>query len=212
MPFFPEWKRYEFRVTGSPLASRLDKNQPIVKSARSAMAMKHSGASLSLIPDERIADKVFLIRGIKVMLDQDLAELYGVETRILIRNVRRNNDRFPQDFMFQLTKEEDEVLKSQIGISKKGRGGRRYLPYVFTEQGIAMLSSVLRSKRAIQVNIQIIRTFSKLREILASNVEMRSKIERMDNQIQSIYKLLGHLLTEEEKPRRQIGFRTDDIG
>ena len=174
--------------------------------------MNQPGTSESLIPDERIANKVFLIRGIKVMLDQDLAELYDVETRILVRNVRRNIDRFPEDFMFQLTKKEDEVLKSQIGISKKGRGGRRYLPYAFTEQGVAMLSSVLRSRLAIQVNIQIIRTFTRLQEILASNVEMQRKIEKMDSQIQSIYKLLGRLLTEEEKPKRRIGFRSDDVG
>lgn len=175
-------------------------------------AMKHSDASLSLIPDERIANKVLLIRGIKVMLDRDLAELYDVETRRLNEQVSRNRERFPDDFMFQLSKEEFENWKSQFAISNpSAKMGLRRRPYAFTEQGVAMLSSVLKSKRAVRVNIQIIRTFTKLREILASNVEMRRKIEKMDNQIQSIYKLLGRLLAEEEKPKRRIGFRTDDI-
>ncbi|GMQ83061.1 MAG: ORF6N domain-containing protein [Rhodothermia bacterium] len=172
--------------------------------------MKHSDESLSIIPDERIANKVFLIRGTKVMLDQDLAELNEVETRILNQSVNRNRDRFPEDFMFRLSKEEFDHLTSQFVTSSWG--GRRKPPYAFTDYGVAMLSSVLRSKRAIQVNIQIIRIFIKFREIMASNVAMRRKIEKMDNQIQSIYKLLGHLLTEEEKPKRRIEFRTDDVG
>ncbi|GMQ83062.1 MAG: ORF6N domain-containing protein [Rhodothermia bacterium] len=193
--------------------SGLDKNHPIVKSARAAIAMKHSDESLSFIPDERIANKVFLIRGIKVMLDQDLAKLYGVETRTLNQAVNRNSDRFPEDFMFRLSKKELDNWRSQIVMSNPtAKMGLRRSPYAFAEQGVAMLSSVLRSKRAIQVNIQIIRIFIKFREIMASNVAMRRKIEKMDNQIQSIYKLLGHLLTEEEKPKRRIGFRTDDIG
>lgn len=152
-----------------------------------------------------------LIRGMKVMLDQDLAELYDVEARALNQAVSRNNDRFPEDFMFQLSKEEFENWRSQIVISNPAaKMSLRRRPYAFTEQGVAMLSSVLKSKRAVQVNIQIIRTFTKLRELLASNVEMRVKIEKIDNQIQSIYKLLGRLLTEEEKPKRQIGFSIDD--
>ncbi len=172
--------------------------------------MNQSETSLTLIPDERIANKVMLIRGIKVMLDEDLAELYDVETKRLNEQVGRNRERFPEDFMFRLTKEEFESLRSQIATSKKGRGGRRNPPYAFTEQGVAMLSSVLKSRRAVQVNIQIIRTFTKLRKLLASNVEIRTKIEKMDVQIQSIYKLLGRLLTEEEKPKRRIGFSVDD--
>ncbi len=166
--------------------------------------MKQSGESVSLVPDERIANKVLLIRGIKVMLDQDLAELYDVETKVLNQAVSRNSDRFPEDFMFRLSKEAFADLRSQIVTSSWG--GRRYPPFAFTEQGVAMLSSVLKSKRAVQVNIQIIRTFTKLRELLAGNVEMRMKIEKMDVQIQSIYKLLGRLLTEEEKPKCQMGF------
>ena len=170
--------------------------------------MKQSDTSLSLIPDERIANKVLIIRGIKVMLDQDLAELYGVETKILNQAVSRNSDRFPEDFMFRLSKEEFDNLRSQIVTSSWG--GRRTPPYTFTEQGVAMLSSVLKSKRAVQVNIQIIRTFTKLRELLASNVEVRRKIEKMDIQIQSIYKILGRLVIEEEKPKRRIGFSTGE--
>jgi len=161
----------------------------------------------SLIPDELIASKVMLIRGQKVMLDQDLAELYGVTTGNLNKAVARNIRRFPEDFMFRLNKEEFNNLVFQSGIPSWG--GRRTMPNAFTEQGVAMLSSVLRSDRAVQVNIQIIRTFTRLREILASNAELRTKVEKMDGQIQSIYKILGQLLTEEKKPKRQIGFRVD---
>lgn len=168
--------------------------------------MKQSDAPLSLIPDERIANKVLLIRGIKVMLDRDLAELYSVTTGNLNKAVTRNIGRFPKDFMFRITKEEFNLI-FQNGTSSWG--GTRKASRAFTEQGVAMLSSVLKSKRAIQVNIQIIRTFTKLREILASNVEIRRKIEKMGNHIQSIYKILGQLLIEEEKPKRRIGFSTD---
>jgi ORF6N domain len=114
------------------------------------------------IPVERIEKTILLIRGQKVILDRDLAELYGVETGALNRAVKRNIQRFPEDFMFQLTGEETERLRCQTGISKRGRGGRRYLPYVFTEQGVSMLSSVLNSERAIQVNIAIMRIFVRL--------------------------------------------------
>ena len=127
----------------------------------------------ALIPLERIEGLILLIRGQKVMLDSALAALYGVETRTLVQAVKRNLDRFPDDFMFQLTKEEHEVLRSQNVIAKPaGRGGRRTPPYVFTEQGVAMLSSVLRSQRAVQVNIQIMRTFVKLRRMLATHEEL----------------------------------------
>ena len=118
----------------------------------------------TLVPVEIIERNIYLIRGQKVMLDSDLAKLYGVETFNLNKAVKRNISRFPQDFMFQLTKEEADSLRFQIGLSKaEGRGGRRYLPYAFTEQGVAMLSSVLRSDRAVQVNIAIMRAFVKLR-------------------------------------------------
>jgi hypothetical protein len=129
----------------------------------------------NILPSERIERSILLIRGHKVMLDADLAELYGVETRALLQAVSRNQKRFPEDFMFQMSKEEYELLRSQIVISKKGRGGRRYLPYVFTEQGVAMLSSVLRSERAVQVNVEIMRAFVRLRRMLASNEELARK-------------------------------------
>ena len=165
---------------------------------------------VSLILNERIVSRILLIRGKKVMLDKDLAELYGVETGALNRAVKRNIDRFPFDFMFQLTQKEYKSLRCQIGISS--RGGRRYLPMVFTEQGVAMLSSVLNSKRAIQVNIQIIRTFTKLKELLATNIKIRQKIESMekkyDSKLRQVFDVLKQLLMQEEKPKqkRRMGF------
>ena len=134
----------------------------------------------NLIPQERIESKIFLIRGQNVMIDADLAKLYGVQTKVLIQAVNRNLERFPGDFMFQLTKEEDELLRSQIVTSKQGRGGRRYLPYAFTENGVAMLSSVLRSKQAVQVNIEIMRTFTRLRQFIAPHKELEKKIAKME--------------------------------
>lgn len=128
------------------------------------------------VPLEFVERRIYLIRGQKVMLDSDLAELYQVETRALIQAIKRNQDRFPDDFMFQLSKEEVASLRSQIVISNIGRGGRRYLPYAFTEHGVAMLSSVLNSKRAVQMNILIIRAFVKLRELLASHKDLADKI------------------------------------
>jgi ORF6N domain-containing protein len=121
-----------------------------------------------LVPIERVERLIHLARGEKVLLDADLARLYGVETKALNRAVKRNRSRFPQDFMFQLTADDAEALRCQIGTSKAGRGGRRYLPYAFTEQGVAMLSSVLRSERAVQVNVAIMRAFVGLRRMLAS--------------------------------------------
>ena len=126
-------------------------------------------SNTDLIPSERIEKTIYLIRGEKLMLDRDLALLYEVETKVLNRAVKRNLQRFPLDFMFQLTPEEAENLRCQIGTSSFRHGGRRYLPYVFTEQGVAMLSTVLNSERAILVNIEIMRTFVKLRQMLASN-------------------------------------------
>jgi phage regulator Rha-like protein len=136
------------------------------------------------IPAERIERSIVLIKGHKVMLDEDLAELYGVETRILVRNVKRNLERFPAHFMFRLTNEEYQRLRSQIGISKPGRGGRRYLPYAFTEQGVAMLSSVLHSKRAIQVNIAIMDTFVRLRQMLSSHEELAHKLAALEKKVE----------------------------
>jgi len=162
------------------------------------------------IPSERIISRIFLIRGRKTMIDRDLAELYGVETRALNQAVRRNINRFPSDFMFQLNKRETDIWKSQIVMSTADKKGLRRNPLVFTEQGVAMLSSVLNSNRAIQVNIQIIRTFTKLRELLATNKELREKIENMerkyDKQLRDVFGVLRELLIQEEKPKKQIGF------
>ena len=148
------------------------------------------------------------------MLDKDLAALYGVETKSLIQAVKRNIERFPSDFMYQLTDKEFAILRSQIVTSSWG--GRRYKPYVFTEQGVAMLSSVLRSKRALAVNIAIMRTFVKLREILGSNDLLRRKIESMerkyDEQFQQVFAVLKNMLTEESRPKKQIGFHTEARG
>jgi phage regulator Rha-like protein len=177
------------------------------------MARKHP-----LPPMERIERSILLIRRQKVMLDSDLADLYGVETRILVQAVKRNAERFPSDFMFQLKQEEFDSLRSQIVISK-GKGGRRYLPYAFTEQGIAMLSSVLRSKRAVQVNIAIMRVFVRLREMLATHKELARKLSELENhlkdhdqQIQSIFEAIYQLIAPPEKPKKKIGFEVKEAG
>ena len=140
------------------------------------------------VPVERITSKIYLFRGIKVMLDRDLAELYGVETKVLKQAVRRNIDRFPEDFMFELTKDEVENLRSQFVTSSWG--GTRYPPMAFTEQGVAMLSSVLNSKRAIQVNIQIMRTFTKLREMLSTHEDLKKKIEAMEKKYDENFRIV----------------------
>ena len=145
------------------------------------------------------------------MLDSDLAELYGVETKALVRGVKRNIDRFPEDFMFQLTKAEfDGFLRYQNGASSWG--GRRYLPYAFSEQGVAMLSSVLRSKRAVEVNIAIMRTFVRLRRILADNALLRRKIESLerkyDEKFQQVFAVLQYMVEEKEGPKEPFGFRS----
>jgi phage regulator Rha-like protein len=165
----------------------------------------------SIVPFERIAGCIYVIRGYKVMLSHDLAELYGVDTGALTRQVRRNIERFPADFIFQLSKEEFENLKCQIGISSWG--GRRHFPFAFTEQGVAMLSSVLRSRRAVAVNIAIMRTFVKLREILATNSSLRRKIEvierKYDEQFRLVFKILSEMAIPEEKPKKPVGFLTE---
>ncbi len=160
---------------------------------------------------ERIESTIYLIRGKKVMFDRDLAELYGVETKILNRSVRRNQERFPEDFMFQLNDKELKIWKYQFGTSNREKMGLRKRPLVFTEQGVAMLSSVLNSKRAIQVNIQIMRTFTKLREMLATNKELRDKIEKLerkyDQKFKVVFDVIKKLLSVDEKPKSEIGFR-----
>ncbi|MFA5291539.1 MAG: ORF6N domain-containing protein [Phycisphaerae bacterium] len=166
----------------------------------------------AIVPVERIQQYIYVIRGHKVMIDSDLALLYGVETKVLVRAVKRNIDRFPEDFMFQLSRSEFENLRCQIDTSKIGRGGRRYAPYAFTEQGVAMLSSVLKSKRAIEVNIAIMRTFVKLRQILADNIALRRKLEEHDEKIKYIFRILGDMLEKNEKPRKRIGYQTEMEG
>jgi ORF6N domain len=141
------------------------------------------------------------------MLDADLAELYGVQTRAPLQAVSRNEKRFPQDFMFQMSKEEYQLLRSQIVISKKGRGGRRYLPYVFTEQGVAMLSSFLRSERAVQVNIEIMRAFVRLRRLIASNEDLARKLAALDDsQFRVVFEAIRELMAPPEPSKRKIGF------
>jgi DNA-binding transcriptional MerR regulator len=171
-----------------------------------------------VVPVERIRSIIFLIRRQKVILDSDLAELYGVETGALNRAVKRNSDRFPKDFMFQLTAMEVERLRCQIGISKKGRGGRRYSPYAFTEQGVAMLSSVINSQRAIEVNIEIMRTFVQLRRFLSTQAELKRKLVELDEhlqdhdqKIQTIFEAIRQLMSPlPEPPTRKIGFHVQE--
>jgi len=160
---------------------------------------------------EYIASRIFLIRGEKVMIDKDLAELYGVKTSALNQAVKRNLKRFPKDFMFQIDKQEFKNWKSQIVISNKERMGLRKRPLVFTELGVAMLSSVLNSERAIQVNIQIMRAFTKLRELLSTHKELRHKIEAMeknyDKKFRVVFDVIKQLLLEEPESKRKMGFK-----
>ncbi len=172
---------------------------------------------INVISSDWIQKRIYLIRNQKVMLDSDLAELYGIETKNLNRAVSRNIDRFPDDFMFRITDEEWNSLRFHFGTSKITRGGRRYLPYVFTEQGVAMLSSVLASKRAIQVNIQIMRVFVKVREILSTHKELSQKLKEIerkvgshDEQITAIFEAINQLIAQPEKPKRRIGFGVEE--
>lgn len=162
----------------------------------------------AIVPIEVIERKIYLIRGQKVMLDSDLAELYGVETKALKRAVKRNIDRFPDDFMFSLTVEEFQNLRCQIGASSWGGG--RYLPYVFTENGIAMLSGVLESKRAIAVNIQIMRTFTKLRDLLLTHKDLKQRLDELekkyDMQFKVVFDAIRELMTPPEPKKKKIGF------
>jgi len=190
---------------------------------QSKMSNSKSPTEHLLVSVELLARRIYIIRGQRVMLDSDLAELYRVETRVLVQAVKRNPSRFPEDFMFQLTPEENQSLRSQTVMSKPGRGGRRYLPYAFTEPGVGMLSSVLNSERAVQMNILIIRAFIKLREVLANNEALAQRIEQItakvkdhnalfDLVIQDIQKLDKKFTTEIRQlkfPRRhkpRIGF------
>ena len=164
---------------------------------------------------ENIKDSIYQIRGRKVMMDKDLAKLYGVSTKRLNEQVKRNSKRFPDDFMFLLTNKEVAALRSQFATSKrKGKGGRRYSPYVFTEQGVAMLSSVLNSERAIEVNIQIMRAFVALQRWVLSHEALRRKVDNLekkyDGQFQIVFTALKKLMAPPpKKPKRTIGFHHD---
>ena len=175
---------------------------------------KNLTATSLAVPVQYIERRIYLIRGHKVMLDADLAELYGVPTRELNQQVQRNRKRFPEDFMFQLTKAEAEVLRSQFVISKLSRGGRRYLPYAFTEPGVAMLSSVLNSERAIEVNITIMRVFIRLRQILETNEELNRKFAAVirklsvhDKYFRVVFDELKRLTEQPSPPHKAIGFK-----
>ena len=181
--------------------------------------MPDSAAEPAVVP--LIESRILLIRGQKVLLDSDLAALYQVETRALNQAVRRNAERFPEDFMFQLSLEETQALTSQSVISNQGgRGGRRYRPYAFTEQGIAMLSSVLQSKRAIGVNIAIVRTFVRLRQLLATHEDLARRLDQLEwrqseqeGRVQYVFETIQQLIEAPEiEPKRRIGFPTNPAG
>ncbi len=170
-----------------------------------------------IVSEEIIINKIYLVRGHKVMLDRDLAEMYGVETRVLNQAIKRNEKRFPADFMFQMTSEELSDWKSQNVISNKEKMGLRKPPNVFTEQGVAMLSSVLNSETAIEVNIQIIRTFTRIRQMLSEHTELRLEVEKikkkLDNQgknMEVVFQYLDELLDKKDQPkpeRKSIGYK-----
>ena len=164
--------------------------------------------------EESIITKIYLVRGQKVMLDSDLAELYGLETKRLKEQVNRNIDRFPKHFMFQLTKDENEILRSQFATLRHGEHSK-YLPYAFTEHGVLMLSNVLKSKRAIEMSIKIIDVFVKIREMLLTHKDILLKLDQLEKQvtqnsedIRMIFAALKQLLTPPESPRQRIGFKT----
>jgi hypothetical protein len=165
---------------------------------------------------ERVGQFILVIRRLRVLLDEDLASLYGVETRSLLQAVKRNVERFPPDFMFELSAAEWTALRSQSVTSKPGRGGRRYAPYAFTEQGVAMLSSVLNSDRAIAVNIEIMRTFVRIRNLLATNKAVARRFERLESKVAShdqaivgILSAIRQLMKPPDMKRRGIGFTAD---
>lgn len=171
------------------------------------------------IPDEIVMTKIFVIRGQKVMIDRDLAELYGVETKRLKEAVRRNITRFPEDFMFEMTKQEFENWRTQFATSDSDKKGLRYAPFCFTEQGVTMLSCVLNSERAIKINIQIVRVFTRIREALTDNLslkleieEIKKKLQNQDKNIELVFSYLDELIEKQEnpKPRKQIGFKSSD--
>ena len=174
----------------------------------------HESQNDVIVPDEVVMNKIYMVRDQKVMLDSDLAELYDVETKVLKQAVRRNLIRFPEDFMFEMNKEELDSLRSQFVTSNQKRGGIRYLPFCFTEQGVTMLSCVLNSERAIHVNIQIIRIYTRIREtvLLHKDVsllveQVEKKIRNQDQKIEVLFTYLSKFIEKEEQPRTEIGFK-----
>lgn len=174
----------------------------------------------SIIPAERIGGMIYIIRDQKVILDQDLAMLYGVETKNLNKAVARNSKRFPKDFMFQLTIEEWDYLRFQIGTSNAGRGGRRYLPFVFTEHGAVMASNLLKSNRAIEVSIEIVRAFIRMRQVLAEHKEMSKELTELksfllkhsnktDREFKRVWDAIDKLVEPTKSNQRKIGFNLD---
>ncbi len=171
------------------------------------------------VPDEIVISKIYIIRNQKVMIDSDLAELYGIETKRLNEQVIRNIDRFPDDFMFRLNEDEYQILKSQFATSR--HGGKRKLPLLFTEHGVLMLSSVLNSTQAIQVNIQVMRIFTRVRKMITDNTEIRlevekikSKLDNQDKNMEIVFRYLDELLEKQEKPtqlRKRIGYKPDEL-
>lgn len=165
-------------------------------------------------PNSALESRILFLRHQRVMLDADIAELYGVPVRILNQQIKRNQERFPADFVFQLTPKEHEVLRSQIVISKKGRGGRRYRPYAFTEHGAIMAATVLNSRRAVQMSVFVVRAFVRLREMLSTNRRLAEKIGELedrlgthDSVIEELIEAIKELMTPEDPPRVRIGFQ-----
>lgn len=167
-------------------------------------------AETDIVTIGQITERIYFIRGVKVMIDRDLASLYGVETKYLKQSVRRNISRFPNDFMFEFSKEEFSNWRSQFATSNSDKMGLRYSPMAFTEQGVAMLSSVLRSDRAIQVNIQIMRTFTKIRHMISEHKELRKAVEELkqqtDEKFEVVFSVLDKLLADDNRSKRKIGF------
>ena len=175
---------------------------------------KNTVASESFVPVERIEKSIFLIRGKKVMLDRDLADVYGVPTFRFNEAVKRNKDRFPNDFMFQLTQEEVETLISQNAMSKPGRGGRRTLPYVFTEHGAVMAANILKSPLAVQMSVIVVRAFIKMREMLIEQRDLAKKLmdleKKYDRQFKVVFDAIRALMSEEKRPKSKIGFKVKE--
>jgi hypothetical protein len=207
-----------------PVALNADKRLRSICNYGGVSKPTGDSANAQVVVAPAIENRIFVIRDRQVMLDEDLAVMYGVETKRLVEQVKRNSERFPGDFMFQLDRGEAEALRSQIATSKiAGRGGRRYAPYVFTEQGVAMLSSVLRSKRAIAVNIEIMRAFVELRRTAGSFQELQQRVDQMeldigarlsehDEQIRQIFEALRQLIAPPAPAKRPVGFRVREEG